>query len=510
MTGVCAAAAAAIGVVSSGIVNRFPRAEQAFPVLAAGAPHAVPRTTLGINLFGLQTFNRQQVFANMIAQSEWFSSRGEGWSPMPAARLDALGWVRSLEPGQTAPRPLVLPAAPFGPATVRCTFAGKGALQAGGAARLIDASAENVELELRPSGAEDEGAWVELIRTDPADPLRDLDCRKSTSLPGERFDPEFLSFLSGFEVIRFLDWQRTNDNAKVAWANRTLPTSASQVGIGGASIEDMVDLANATGADPWFLMPYEADADYIRGFARLVRKRLDPRRKVYVELGNEVWNQIFDASAQAEREGLALGLGHGDPTRARMERYAGKITAAMRIWTEVYADRPGSLIRVCASQHANPELARMILDHEDTRRWVDALATAPYLWLDLEGRSRSNLDPIFEAMPDSVERTFAMAAANREIAAAHGLRYIAYEGGQHLVTRDIDLARAVQRDARMARVYDRYLEGWRRRFGDTLTLYASTAPIGEYGAWGLREYAGQPADETPKLTAVRRFQREAR
>ena len=193
-----------------------------------------------------------------------------------------------------------------------------------------------------------------------------------------------------------------------------------------------------------------------------------------------------------------------------MERYAGKITAAMRIWTEVYADRPGSLIRVCASQHANPELARMILDHEDTRRWVDALATAPYLWLDLEGRSRSNLDPIFEAMPDSVERTFAMAAANREIAAAHGLRYIAYEGGQHLVTRDIDLARAVQRDARMARVYDRYLEGWRRRFGDTLTLYASTAPIGEYGAWGLREYAGQPADETPKLTAVRRFQREAR
>lgn len=507
VAGICVVTAAAIGVVAVG--NRVPRAKQAFPVQAAGAPRAVPRTTLGINLFGLQTFNRQQVFANMIAQSEWFSSRGEGWSPMPASQLDALGWVHHLEPGQTAPRPLVLPAAPFRPVAVRCTFAGKGELQAGGAARRVAASSEDVELELRPNGAENEGAWIELIRTDPADPLRDLDCRKSTASPGERFDPEFLSFLSGFKVIRFLDWQRTNDNAKVAWASRTLPASASQVGMAGASIEDMVDLANATGADPWFLMPYNADADYIRGFAKLVRQRLGAGRKVYVELGNEVWNDIFDASGQAKREGLALGLGDDDPMRARMERYAGKTAAAMRIWTEIYADRPGSLIRVCASQHANPDLARMILDHGDSRRWVDALATAPYLWLDMEGRRRGDLDAIFEAMPASIERTFAMAEANRALAAAHGLRYIAYEGGQHLVTRDLDLARALQRDARMTGVYDSYLEGWRRRFGDTLTLYASTAPIGEYGAWGLREYAGQPAAETPKLTAVRRFQREA-
>ncbi len=67
----------------------------------------------------------------------------------------------------------------------------------------------------------------------------------------------------------------------------------------------------------------------------------------------------------------------------------------------------------------------------------------------------------------------------------------------------------MQRDPRMGEVYLRYLEGWRRRFGDTLVLYAATAPIGEYGSWGLREYAGQPAAETPKLSAVRRFQAEA-
>jgi len=472
-------------------------------------PAAAPPIVLGINLFGLQTFNRQQVFSNMILQSEWFSSRGDGWTPMPSQQLDAAGWVRSLEPGQTAPRPLVLPAAPFRAMAVRCTFAGRGGLEAGGVARVLGVSAGAVDLELRPTGAEGEGAWVELISTDPADPLRELDCRKAGVPRSQRFDPEFLAFLSGFKVVRFLDWQRTNDNAPASWATRSLPGSGSQVGVAGASVEDMVDLANAAGADPWFLMPYNADADYLRGFAALVHAGLDPGRKVYVELGNEVWNDIFDASGQAEREGLALGLGGGDPMRARMERYSQRMVAAMRIWTAIYADRPQALIRVCASQHANPELARMVLNYGHADRWVDALATAPYLWLELDGYRKRDLDRIFTQMPGSMERTLAMAEANRAVAARHGLRYIAYEGGQHLVTTDLDLARAVQRDPRMGGVYLRYLEGWRRRFGDTLVLYAATAPIGEYGSWGLREYAGQPAAETPKLSAVRRFQAEA-
>jgi hypothetical protein len=466
---------------------------------------AVPATALGINLSGLQTFNRQQVFANMIAQSEWFSSRGSGWTAMPQAQLDADGWVIGLDPGQTAPRPLVIPAAPFRPVEVRCTFAGRGELAAGGVARITGTAGNAIDLELTPTGDEGEGAWIELLATDPADPLRDLDCRKVGTPREARFDPEFLTFLSGFSAIRFVDWQRTNDNAKVRWSARARPESGSQVGVAGASIEDMVDLANAVGADPWFLMPYDADAAYIGSFARLVHHRLDPARKVYVELGNEVWNDILDAAGQAEREGMALGLGGGDATRARMERYADKMIGAMRIWTRVYADRPDALVRVCATQHANPDLARIVLGHDGSADWVDALATAPYLWLDLDGYRNGDVDRAFAAMPVSLSRTFAMAEDNRAIAKAHGLRYIAYEGGQHLVTTDLVLARAVQRDPRMGEVYARYLEGWRRRFGDTLVLYATSAPIAEYGSWGLQEYAGQPTSETPKLTALRQF-----
>src|SRR5690606_32137070 len=118
-------------------------------------------------------------------------------------------------------------------------------------------------------------------------------------------------------ILRFLDWQRTNDNFAVAWDERSTPRSSSQVASAGVAPEDMVDLANLMGADPWFLMPYRADDAYIRSFAELVHQRLDPRRVVYVELGNEVWNDMFDAAQQAEREGIALGLAMDNPKRAQ-------------------------------------------------------------------------------------------------------------------------------------------------------------------------------------------------
>lgn len=478
---------------------------------ASSPPSSPPRATvLGVNLYGLQTFNRQPVFANMIAQGEWYSARGDGWKGMPEGQLDPNGWVRFLQPGETAPRLLALPAAPFRPATVRCVFAGRGELGAGGVARITGSDMHGVTLSLDPTGQPDEMAWIELLRTDPQDPLRDIDCRKEGTSPKARFDPEFLSFLGGFKVIRFLDWQRINDNGPTDWARRPMPTSASQVGPMGASIEDMVDLANTVGADPWMIVPFNADPDYIRRFARLVHARLDPGRKVYVELGNEVWNDMFEATHQAEREGMALGLGHGDRNAARTQRYSERMVAAMQIWTEVYADRPASLVRVCATQNGNPDMARMALAHKGAAQWIDALAAAPYIGLDLDGYGAGDVDRVFAALPAAIDHTLEMAATNRAVAREFGKRFVTYEGGQHLVTGNLTLARAVQRDPRMSAIYARYMEDWRVRFGDTLMLYASTAPIADYGAWGLREYAGQPVSEAPKLAAVRRFLREPR
>lgn len=496
-------AAAMAAAVFFSVVGKADSAEEAKPPppLASDA-----RTELGINLFGLANFNRDQVYLNLITQSEWFSSHGDGWTLMPKEQLDRNGWVRELKPGQTAPRPLIMPPAPFRTVQVRCEYKGHGEIAAGGVARVQSQGEGWLTLDLSPTGAADEGGWIELVRTDAANPVRDVDCRDVAFPRGERFHPAFLKFVQDFKVVRFLDWQRTNDNAEVDWADRATPEHSSQVTPSGAAIEDMIAVANRTGADPWFLMPYKADEQYIREFALLVHDKLDPERTVYVELGNEVWNDMFDAAQQAQREGMMMKLGGGDAKRAQMIRYAQKVRAAMKVWTEVYADRPDHLVRVAASQHAYPDLANIILEDADTVRWVDALATAPYIWFDLKGFGTGDLDKIFAAMPGAIDHTMKFADENRAIAAKHAKRFIAYEGGQHLVTSDIALARAVQRDPRMAGVYERYLAEWDKRVRSTLTLYASTAPIADYGSWGLTEYAGQPLDQTPKLRAVKKFQ----
>lgn len=473
-------------------------------------PLAKQPTEIGINLFGPNTFNRQQVFLNLIAHSEWFSNSGDAWGPMPAEQLDAAGWIRYLNPGQTAPRPLMIPPAPYRTAQVRCEYTGRGEFSADGVARVVSQGEGSLMLELSPTGAEDEGGWIELIRTDPADPVRNIDCRDTSFPRNERFHPAFVESLKGFKTIRFLDWQRINDNADVSWATRVKPEYSSQVTGGGVSVEDMLDIADRVGANPWFIMPYKADQAYIRQFAHLVHDRIDPSRTVYVELGNEVWNDMFDAAQQAEREGVMLKLAPGDPKRAQMLRYAAKTRDAMKVWTEVFADRPGKLVRVASSQHAWHDLSEIILSSGDTAQWVDALATAPYIWMELDGMGAADVDQVFAQMPDAIEKTMQMGEKNRAIAARYGKSVIAYEGGQHLVTRDMALARAIQRDPRMGDVYRRYLAEWDSRFGGLMTLYASNAPISEYGSWGLTEYGGQPINQAPKLRAVRAFQEHAK
>lgn len=501
-----ATGAVALVVLAGGVVAVRTITQNSTAAFASATPLLPKPTEIGLNLSGLETFNRQQVFTNLISQSVWFSDTGHGWTPMTDAQLDPAGWIRFLKPGEVAPRPLVLPAAPLDQIAVRCTYSGVGMLSAGGIAHVRDQAKGSLDIDLVSEGGDEETAWIQLDSTDPADPLRDLDCRDRSRPASERFHPEFLSFVKGFAAVRFLDWQLTNLNRRIPWPQRTQPGFSSQLGHDGVAVELMVDLANEADVDPWFLMPYNADDAYIAAFARYVHDHLEPGRTVYVELGNEVWNDMFDATMQARREGLAAKLAPpDDPVRAQTRRYAQKSRGALRIWTRVFADDPQRLVRVVSTLNVYPDLARMILDFEDMPQWVDAVATAPYIHLDLAGRGLGDVDWVFAQLDRAIDETIGYAAQHRAIAASYGKRYITYEGGQHLVAQDVELERLLQRDPRMEEVYLRYLGAWQSRIGDRLMLYASTAPIGGSGAWGLREYAGQPPAEAPKLRAVEAF-----
>jgi hypothetical protein len=56
-------------------------------------------------------------------------------------------------------------------------------------------------------------------------------------------------------------------------------------------------------------MPHQASDEYVRQFALLVKEKLDPSLKVYIEYSNEVWNGIFAQHRYAEEQGKKIGLG---------------------------------------------------------------------------------------------------------------------------------------------------------------------------------------------------------
>lgn len=134
------------------------------------------------------------------------------------------------------------------------------------------------------------------------------------------FTDEYLAQVSIGHITRFMDWGVTNINPARTWEHRRRPGSADRNrpmdgikadGGRGMSIEHMVALCNASRTDLWINIPIRADSDFVVKAMRVVRNGsdgvepysstvtdpvyppLDPDLKVYVELGNEIWNSAF-------------------------------------------------------------------------------------------------------------------------------------------------------------------------------------------------------------------------
>ncbi|HMI18737.1 MAG TPA: hypothetical protein VK533_04255 [Sphingomonas sp.] len=483
-----AAAAAGVAAAGSG--------------LAAAASLPVPPTTIGINLSSPAPYRASRAFANLVLGSNWQLAAPKP-PPITPDQLDKDGNLLRLPNDIAVYRMLNQPA--FGSdATIRCTFAGRGMIKVAGSGVRGNntGGANDVTFHWVNNGSYGKSLiMLKIIALDQTNPIRDLDCREANMPRNIRFEPHFLDFVRQFKVIRFMDWQNTNNNAPVTWGTRHTPSSVEVRDQDGVSVEDMVDLATQTNTDAWFNMPWNADDDYVRRFAQYVHDHLPRDRHVYVEAGNEVWNAQFPASKQAKQEGVDEGLSP-NPEDARLFRYAEKLTQVMDIWAKVFADRPGQLIRVANCQNG-PNRSNQVLAYKDTAKHIDALATAPYFGFDLRINPPTNTDEAFARMNDLVDKALDSAGHAKAVAYKFGKRYIAYEAGQHIILRkDKELPPLIQRDPRMYDAYKRYLDTWREKFGDTIMMFDSVQPIVGTGSWGLLEYLGQPVADAPKMRAV--------
>lgn len=119
------------------------------------------------------------------------------------------------------------------------------------------------------------------------------------------FNSSFLERLKPFASIRFMNWNVAYTSSEQHWAERRQPTHYTQFNAEwntysskSVAYEYVIRLCNVLNRDMWLNIPYAADSNYIYQLSKLVKDNLNPKLKIYLEYGNEVWNSDVAFSEQ--------------------------------------------------------------------------------------------------------------------------------------------------------------------------------------------------------------------
>jgi hypothetical protein len=478
-------------------------------------------SALGINLGGVTYWSTEIVFVDLFKHSQTWKSQAPGKKYDQGGPLDLTkdGWVRSLAgDGQIADSIILSSINGRYPGGVyTCLYDGQGELKFAHGTSVVDEKPGRIKVQVKP---EQNLLTLAITKTDPKDPVRNI----RFILPGfentystQPFHPDFLKRWQKFKVLRFMDFQRTNNSRQTDFSDRPTPAIQTQGDSGGVALEYMIQLANTLNANPWFCIPHLATDDYIREFAKMVKQQLKPNLKVYIEYSNECWNSMFAQARHCRDRGKELRLSDND-YQAQLRYYSKRSVQIFRIWEEVFGGTK-RLVRVLAAQSANPWTSEQVMDFEAAYKQADVLGIAPYFGHALgnpknqDKTVKMSVDDVLDACKEYIEKNNKTIAEQAELATERGLRLIAYEGGQHLVGHGgaennkamEQLFHAANRHPRMKQLYLDYLAGWKENGGTMMAIFSSTGRFSKWGSWGIMEYHGQPVAEAPKYQAVIEF-----
>jgi hypothetical protein len=482
------------------------------------------RPAMGINLGGMSYWSTELPFVDLMRMSgDWQLWRAGGNGPVKEATpdTDARGWLRALPEGLVAMLPMAaishLPDTRRAPYVVR--YEGAGEFEFEGALRIVRREPGRMECEhVARNPLPDPSLWLRIVRTDPANPLRNIRVLK----PGTEgqaatnpWDSAFIARWSGWAALRMMDAMATNNATLARWSDRPLPEDRT-FAPKGMPFELVADLANRCNAPPWLCMPHRADDDFVRRAATLMHQRLDERLAVWIEHSNEVWNPDFEQSAYAAQQGMAQGLAP-DANLGRWRWHAKRSREIFAIWSQPFAGSK-RLRRVLSTQSGNAWGTQQLLA-DPVVETADVLGVSAYLGLTPRVDSspssaevaRWPLERVFEHFEQAVDGVRRQLVEQRRWCARNGLLLAAYEGGQHAVgvgegaTRDAALERLftlANRDPRMGLVYRRLFDEWEQADGDLFCHFSSVSAPSRWGNWGLLEHHDDDPAKRPKYVAT--------
>lgn len=504
---------------------RVPALLQLLAIAAAPAcaTHATPPAglpRLGTNLDPISDWGTMLPFTDVFKTSRpWISGNLATWQwddgrPLD---LDARGWVRSLLPNQVA-RTLMLVedvTLHVGAGRYVVTYDGSGELWYENQATLVSHAPgrDVIDVHAHANG----GIFLSVVATSPSNPLRNVRVvpeADAASPEPPTFTDEFLARLEPYGVLRFMDWGMTNGSPLAHWGDRPVPADARWSTEKGVPIEVMVDLANATCAEPWFCVPHLADDAYVRAMAELIHARLAPGLRVWIEHSNETWNGGFPQAWHVQDEGLAAGLSK-DAWQAGWFWHARRSVRIFEIFSEVFAGgRP--LVRVMGGFQTVPWGNEQALSFEDAYLETDVLAIAPYFGHEwgtdrlAETRGMNATQLVNALRSQSLPWVLDLAAENRALADSYGVGLVAYEGGHHLNAPQLGwndpvhaLFHQAARSPAMGALYADYLASWRAIAGGTFVNFTLCGRFTQWGCWSLLEWITQAS--TPREQALVAF-----
>jgi len=315
---------------------------------------------------------------------------------------------------------------------------------------------------------------------------------------GTLFTNDLKQLMSGFTLIRFMDYLATNANNQRHWADRVTPLDTSQyqtlAGYGwqgrGGAWEYAVELANETGKDMWINIPLQVDDDYVTQLALLLRygsdgtnpytspqanpafPPLDANLRVYVEYSNEIWNDEYVMNHQniaLAQQAVAAGGsplsydGASSPALLGERRAAERTKEISDLFRGVWGD-DAMLTRirpVLEWQYGNGQAwAQNTLDYLEAY-WdnADGLAhvatpepVGHYLWGGGGGWYATLTDTTPPSIAAMVATGLALnvpatTAVDGDWARAFGLHETGYEGGYYVGESDLSAAQNALQDA---------------------------------------------------------------
>ena len=345
------------------------------------------------------------------------------------------------------------------------------------------------------------------------------------------FTDDFLNSLKPFAVLRFMDWLATNHTPgfygdpghhALNWSDRHVPEDSTQGQFAnkhGVAWEYVIELANTTHKDIWINIPIAATDDYVRQLALLLKEKLFPECRIYIEHSNEVWNFGFPqyvynklAALDEVKQGSSTLNKDGakDPEILARRRHAKRLIEIGNTFREVFGAQAAARIRpVYASRISSPKpnyeevLAWVAKNYGPPKNYFYALAGAAYFGI---GKSSPNADvnTLLREMRAKSDSNLAARLAIRKIASFYGLMHCQYEVGPDVGGGKTDnLANRIlsNRDPRMKEIilHDAR-DNWFSKGGDLYMYFSHCGGYNRNGCWGLSEDIKNL--NTPKWQAV--------